>query len=148
MKKFIKLISLALAVSTLCVLCACGNTFEIKNPTTITLSGPSSTDEKGTSVVLSPSMNSADFNLLKEICKGKEYDEIDESPIFGNAKITFTTGISETTVLYPACDGSNYIQLYSLNPALSTYLKLSDEDMKSLSNIMSKHGIPLNTVDK
>ncbi|MBR4282204.1 MAG: hypothetical protein IKT35_00655 [Clostridia bacterium] len=143
MKKFVKILSLILAISFVFVLSGCGNKLKIKDVDSITLSCPSDDDEDGKSVILTSNMHSSDFYEIIELCQGEILDSIEEGPFFGLAKITFTKTDGNTYTIYPACDGSSYLCLDSLNDMLASYVKLEDSTMARLTAILKKHDITL-----
>ncbi len=116
------------------------DTFKPKTVVSITLAGPNSTDASGTSITLDQVMHTTDFQRLCELIQGKKLNECPTNA-FLPGKITFTFESGKSTTVYPATDGSNYICLYSINPALAKYIELPPEDMKEVLAIMKKHGI-------
>ena len=60
------------------------------------------------------------------------------------ALITYTTKYDEEIKAYPANDGSNYIQLYSLNELTCKYLELDGKDMKTIVDVFERNGIIVN----
>lgn len=143
MKKFVRILSLILAISFIFVLSGCGNKLKIKDVDSITLSCPSEDDEDGKSVMLTSNMYSSDFYEIIELCQGEILDSIEEGHLFGLAKITFTKTDGNTYTIYPACDGSSYLCLDSLNDMLASYVKLEDSTMTRLTAILKKHDITL-----
>lgn len=145
MKKTIRILAFIMAFSMFFVLAACGE-YKIKDVDTITVSGPSPDDEKGVSTILSSTMHSTDFYEIIDICQGEEFENLDgleTHPTFGGAKMLFTQTTGNTITIYPACDGTPYLQIGSLNPDQSTYLKIGDTSMKRLAAILKKHNIDI-----
>lgn len=142
MKNSKRLLMIALAFALLFTLVGCGE-FKVDNVDSITLSGPSPEDSEGISEMLTANVHSTDFYELIELCQGEELDSIEEDVFFGAAKITFTKTDASTVVIYPACDGSPYLCLNSLNTELASYIKLEESTMKRISAILKKHDITL-----
>jgi|GEM_PF-5505240 len=141
MKKFVKILSLALVVSLVFSLYGCSNKFKVDNVDNITISCPSEDDEDGKSVMFTSNVHSSDFYELIELCQGEELESIEEKPFFGMVKMVFTKTDGNTCTIYPACDGSSYLCLNSLNDALASYVKLEDSTMARLTAILKKHDI-------
>ncbi len=141
MKKFVGILSLTLAISLIFVLSGCGNKLKINNVDSITLTCPSADNEDGKSVILTSNIHSSDFYEIIELCQGEILESIDETPFFGMVKITFTKTDGNTYNIYPACDGSSYLCLNSLNDSLASYVKLEESTMTRLTAILKKHDI-------
>ncbi len=142
MKKIVKVLCFALCVSFLFALCGCGE-FKVKDVDSITLSCPDPEKTEGKSVMLTSNIHSSDFYEIIELCQGEELEEIENGHVFGMAKIVFTKLDGTTVTIYPACDGSPYLCLNTLNESLATYIKLEDATMARLTAILKKHDISL-----
>ncbi len=142
MKKVVKILSLVLCFSFILALCGCGE-FKVENVDSITLTCPDPEKEEGKSVMLTANVSSSDFYEIIDICQGEELESIEEGHFFGMAKIVFTKTDGTTFTIYPACDGSPYLCLNSLNEKFATYIKLSDGAMARLTAILKKHDITL-----
>lgn len=142
MKKIAKILSLVLCVSFVFALCGCGE-FKIEDVDSITISCPSEDSEEGKSVMLTSNVHSSDFYEIIELCQGEELESIEEEPFFGIVKIMFTKTDGNTYAVYPACDGSPYLCLNSLNDALASYVKLEESTMARLTAILKKHDITM-----
>ena len=142
MKKVVKILSLVLATTMVFILCGCGE-FKVEDVDSITLSCPSNDSAEGKSVMLTPNIHSSDFYEIIELCQGKELDSVEGNPFFGIVKIMFTKTDGNTYAIYPACDGSPYLCLNSLNDMLASYIKLEDSTMARLTAILKKHDITL-----
>ena len=140
MKKFGRILSLVLATTMVFILCGCGE-FKIKDVDSITISCPSNDSAEGKSVMLTANVHSSDFYEIIELCQGEELDSIDGDHFFGMVKIMFTKTDGNTYAVYPACDGSSYLCLNSLNDVIATYVKLEDSTMTRLTAILKKHGV-------
>ena len=142
------------AVLLLTALCSCSTdtytenskskNFLLKNVVSVTLSGPASQTGGDNAEVILDSQNGQQFTDFVDKVKGKKLDELPESHFFGMALMTFTTKYDEEIKAYPANDGSNYIQLYSLNQDTCKYLELSKEDMNTLVSVFEANGITVN----
>lgn len=139
------LLSLLLIVS----LCCCSadtytsastsRTFKLKNVASITLSGPDGETQEGTQVIITPD-SGLHYTRLVQMIEGEKLTEC-ETKNFGLCYISFTFTTGETTKIYPANDGSDYLCLYSLNPATAKYLKLSEDTMDELISIFESYKI-------
>lgn len=151
MKKFICIIAVLAVVLSLT---ACStdtysessksSNFLLKNVVSVKLSGPGTEIGGDDTEVTLDSESGQQFNDFITLVKGEKLDSIPESHIFGMALITYTTKYDEQIKAYPANDGSNYIQLYSLNTMTCKYLELSEGDMQNLVSVFERNGISVN----
>ena len=95
-------------------------------------------------MVILDSQNGQQFVDFVEKVKGEKLDSLPESHFFGMALMVFTTKYGEEIKAYPANDGSNYIQLYSLNQNTCKYIEIPEEDMKLLTQAFESNGISVN----
>ena len=115
--------------------------FKLKKVSGITLHGPDASGQNAEGVEIAIEQNKGtDFNRLVTIIGGKKLDSCDTKS-FGLCYITFPFTEGDPTKVYPANDGSNFVCLYSLNPAVGKYLELPEEDMKELVQIIEKYKI-------
>ena len=118
--------------------------FLLKNVVSVTLSGPGTEIGGDNTEVVLDSQSGQQFNDFVSLVKGKKLDELPEPHQFGMALITYTTKYDEEIKAYPANDGSNYIQLYSLNELTCKYLELDGKDMKTIVDVFERNGIIVN----
>ncbi|MBR3844720.1 MAG: hypothetical protein IKM39_04360 [Clostridia bacterium] len=145
MKRFILTLCLILTVS---LLTGCGGNsysqestskkFELSNVSLITLSGPNHQASEGTTVDLQPGQG--DYTKLVQLVTGEKLSECPTNN-FGLCWITYTINTGETVKVYPANDGSNYVCLYSLNPAVGKYMQLPEETMAEIQKIFEINNI-------
>lgn len=121
--------------------------FLLKNVVSVTLSGPATQTGGDNTEVTLDSQNGQQFVDFVDKVKGEKLDSLPESHFFGMALMTFTTKYGEEVKAYPANDGSNYIQLYSLNENTCKYLEIPEDDMKTLTQIFESNGISVNYGD-
>ena len=115
--------------------------FKLKKVSAITLHGPDTTGENSEGVKIEIQQNKGtDFTRLVTLIEGKKLDTCPTMD-FGLCYLTFSFTQGESTKVYPANDGSNYVCLYSLNPAVAKYLELPQKDMEELTAIIEKYQI-------
>ncbi|MBR4868735.1 MAG: hypothetical protein IKU10_06225 [Clostridia bacterium] len=115
--------------------------FKLKKVTEITLHGPDPTGQSVEGITITLEQNKGtDFNRLTSLIGGKKLDTC-ETNSFGLCYLTFNFSQGDPTKVYPANDGSNYVALYSINPAVAKYLELPEKDMKELISIIEKYKI-------
>ncbi len=115
--------------------------FKLKKVSAITLHGPDTTGENSEGVKIEIQQNKGtDFTRLVTLIQGKKQDTCPTLD-FGMCYFTFSFTQGQPTKVYPANDGSNYVCLYSLNPAVAKYLELPEEDMEELIAIIEKYQI-------
>lgn len=138
---------LLLCILVITLLAGCGGSFavedvnknfKLRNVSTVTLSGPNSTDSEGTSIELQP--GKGDYTTLVQLVKGERLTQC-PTDSFGLSVITYTIVNGETVKVYPANDGSNYICLFSLNPTIAQYLEITEESMKEIHRILEANNI-------
>ncbi len=146
-----KRIFAALLALLLAALCGCSAdtytvnsrsaNFKLKNVAGITLAGPGGDSADGTQVELSP--GSAEYEAVVRLVQGKKQTEC-ETESFGLCYLNFTFTTGDAVKVYPANDGSNWLCLYSLNPAVARYLLLPAEDMAELAALFETYEIQVN----
>ena len=149
-----KISAIIMAVLLAAALCSCSTdtytesskskNFLLKNVESVTLSGPAAQTGGDNTVVVLNSQNGQQFVDFVEKVKGEKLDSLPDSHFFGMALMVFTTKYGEEIKAYPANDGSNYIQLYSLNQNTCKYLEIPEEDMKLLTQAFESNGISVN----
>lgn len=151
MKKILVIVSVLVLVITLAScstdtynMSSKSTNFLLKNVVSVTLSGPGTEIGGDNTEVVLDSQSGQQFNDFVSLVKGKKLDELPESHQFGMALITYTTKYDEEIKAYPANDGSNYIQLYSLNELTCKYLELDGKDMKTIVDVFERNGIIVN----
>ncbi len=139
------------------VLCSCSTdtytessksaNFLLKNVESVTLSGPAAqTGGDNTEVTIDSSNGQQLTDLISKV-KGKKLDSLPDNHFFGMALMTFNTKYGEEIKVYPANDGSNYVQLYNLNQSTCKYLELPEEDIKFVTEVFESNGIKVNYED-
>ncbi len=112
--------------------------FKLDDVSLVTLSGPNTSTNEGTSVELKPGQG--DYAKLVQLVQGEKLEQCPTQE-FGLCIITYTINTGETIKVYPANDQSNYVCLFSINPAISRYLELPAESMNEIRRILETNYI-------
>ncbi len=138
---------LFICVLTIAFLVGCGSSysadsmakkFELTDVASITLSGPDATQEEGSAIELKPGQG--DYAKLVQLVQGEKLLQCPTQD-FGLCLITYTINTGETVKVYPANDGSNYVCLFSLNPAVGRYLELPAQSVQEIRRILETNNI-------
>ncbi len=131
----------------LCLLTACSgylpddtaSYFKLTNVASITLRSPNNLTNEGTSIELKPGQ--AHYTQLVELIQGEKLDTCPTNDDFLECVIDYTINTGDVVKVYIDLDGTNYVSLFSVNPAVAKYLELPQEDMAKIREILKSHGI-------
>lgn len=152
-RKIWRLISLVICLSVMLGLSGCSKDtysqqskskkFKLIRVTNVNLSCPAMSIEGDDISVDLTSDNGQDFVDMVTLVTGKKLDKLPETHSFGLSLITYTTQYNESILVYPSNDGSNYMQLFSLNENTCKFIELPQESMDAIKNIFEKYNVSI-----